>query len=54
MSSFLLLDNSEEAAAYEELKSQYVKHTQDFLTMSKIACLISSLADSYTVRAPLF
>ena len=43
-------DDSEEVGAYEDLKSQYMKHTQDFLTMSKIACLVSSLADTYTVR----
>ncbi|CAI8009585.1 Rho guanine nucleotide exchange factor 10 [Geodia barretti] len=40
-------DDSEEAAAYKTLKIEYMKYTQDFLTISKIASLVSALEDSY-------
>ena len=43
-------DDSEEAAAYKTLKIEYMKYTQDFLTISKIASLVSALEDSYPVR----
>ena len=47
-------DESEEAVLYQKLKAQYMTHTQDFLTMSRIASLISSLAESFAVRRRRF
>ena len=42
-------DESEEAVLYQKLKAQYMTHTQDFLTMSRIVLLVSSLVESYAV-----
>ena len=50
LSHSLTPDESEEAVAYKNVKSEYMKYTQDFLTLGKIASLVSALEDSYMVR----
>ena len=44
------LDDSEEAVTYHSLKAQHKKLEHDFITMTKIIGLLSTLTKNYQVR----
>ena len=46
-----VVDDTEEARIYKTLKTQFVQHTQDFETLSKIATLVTTLASDYAVSS---
>ena len=43
-------DDSEEAVTYRSLKAQHKKLEHDFITMTKIIGLLSTLTKNYQVR----
>ena len=43
-------DESEEAVTYRSLKAQHKKLEHDFITMTKIIGLLSTLTKNYQVR----
>ena len=47
---FISSDDSEEAVTYRSLKAQHKKLEHDFITMTKIIGLLSTLTKNYQVR----
>ena len=43
-------DDSEDAVTYRNLKSQHKKLEHDFITMTKISALLSTLTEEYKVN----
>ena len=50
MNLFISLDESEKSVTYRSLKAQHKKLEHDFITMTKITGLLSTLTKNYQVR----